>query len=212
MTIAAVIKKGMPFAIILIIAVITGAFSSLVGNESSNFEKYFLERFLYLFGEFPDDIGDTAIIATVGFTFGACLIAINLYIAIVSDIFDEFQSNKDLIEVQTQLWMILDVGKLVWFWNKKDHYRYFHNCSPKSNYYYEDGNWEGKVKQLERTITDSHRETREGLEGLKGEVETKFRKLSGQTQAEIKSLKQDYGRLNEKIDILLEQLGHRSSS
>ena len=90
MTIAAVLKKGVPFAIILIIAVITGAFSRLVENESSNFAKYFLERFLYLFGEFPDDIGDTAIIATVGFTFGACLIAINLYIAIVSDIFDEF--------------------------------------------------------------------------------------------------------------------------
>ena len=101
--------------------------------------------------------------------------------------------------------MILDVGKIVWFWNRNNHNLYFHNCSPKSNYYNEDGNWEGKVKQLEKTITESNRDTRDGLEALKGEVKTKFRKLSGQTSADI-------NRLNEKIDKLMAMLGNRSSN
>ena len=90
MIIAAVIRKGMPFAIILIMAVTAGAFSSMIGAESTDLREFFLIRFLYLFGEFPDDIDKEPIFATIGFAFGACLIAINLYIAIVSDIFEEY--------------------------------------------------------------------------------------------------------------------------
>jgi len=90
MILAACLRKGLPFAIVLIMVVVTGAFASMVDNTSDNFGKYFLIRFLYLFGEFPDDIMNQSVFATIIYAFGACLIAINLYIAIVSDIFDDF--------------------------------------------------------------------------------------------------------------------------
>lgn len=129
MILAATLRKGMPFAIILLMAVFTGAFSSMISNRGYDIVEQFLIRLLYLFGEFPDDIMDQDVFGTVIYTFGACLIAMNLYIAIVSDVYDDFMTNKELIELQTTLWMTHDVGKLVWFWNREDEYRYYHFCS-----------------------------------------------------------------------------------
>lgn len=88
MILAATIRQGMPFAAIILMAVVTGSFSSMAEESSYQFSKYFLMRFLFLFGEFPDNIDEMSIVSTLGYTFGTCLIAMNLYIAIVSDVFD----------------------------------------------------------------------------------------------------------------------------
>ena len=50
MILAATVKKGMPFATILIMAVITGAFSSMISHKAYDIIEYFVIRLLYLFG------------------------------------------------------------------------------------------------------------------------------------------------------------------
>ena len=87
---SAVIRKGMPFAVILMMGVLTGAFGSMASAESSDFPPSFLENFMIFFGSFPVVISDENIPGIMILVFGGSLILLNLYIAIVSDIFDEY--------------------------------------------------------------------------------------------------------------------------
>ena len=85
-----VISKGMPFAVILIMGVLGGAFGNMASAESSDFPQPFIETFMIFFGSFPSPVDDANIPGLMILIFGGTLILLNLYIAIVSDIYEEF--------------------------------------------------------------------------------------------------------------------------
>ena len=193
---SAVISKGMPFAVILMMGVLAGSFGNMASAETSDFPQPFIETFMIFFGDFPQEIADVNIPGLMILIFGGSLILLNLYIAIVSDIFDEYQTNAEMIEVQTILLLTRDAGRLVQFWNRKDNFKYFHHCTSILLNQQQEISWEGKVKQLENAIKRSNREANEKLDGL---------------SSEITCLREDMTGLNSKFDKMMILLEHRKN-
>ena len=79
-----------------------------------------------------------------------------------------------MIEVQTVLMLTHDVGKLVWFFHRKDKLKYYHHCSSNILSDQEEVSWEGKVKVLENIVRKGQKESKEKLNELKEEQSQKL--------------------------------------
>ena len=79
------------------------------------------------------------------------LVLLNLYISIVSDIFDEVLNNKEVAVNKVRLQLILTVGRIAW-WSRKDRFQYLHYCTTELHQEEKVDTWEGKVRQLENSM------------------------------------------------------------
>ena len=122
--IIAVVIKGFAFLVFLLLFILMISVLALT-NEAIYLENEVSESDLYIFSYFDiywmmmfnvwdDTYGDSEwyqLNYTYSFLVG--VVFLNLYISIVGDIYDEFVSNKETIDIKEQLILTLDAGRLV---------------------------------------------------------------------------------------------------
>ena len=122
--IIAVVIKGFAFLVFLLLFILMISVLALT-NEAIYLENEVTESDLYIFSYFDiywmmmfnvwdDTYGDSEwyqLNYTYSFLVG--VVFLNLYISIVGDIYDEFVSNKETIDIKEQLILTLDAGRLV---------------------------------------------------------------------------------------------------